>query len=219
MTMSEANTQRVVVIGAGGHARVCIEALRSNPDYELVGAVSRDGSGVGGLDIALLGVDSDLTYITLSSDATTGFVAIGDNAARARMAAECDRVDLPLAQAISRHAAISPTAQLDDGVAVLPGAVINAAATIGRAAIVNTNASVDHDCRVGAFVHIAPGSAIGGGVTIGDRAMVGIGATVLPGVSIGADAVVGAGAVVIRDVPDGAVVVGNPAGPLRGATP
>lgn len=217
--MSQANTQRVVVIGAGGHARVCIEALRDNPDCELVGAVSRDGSGVRGLGIELLGVDSDLRKLTLGSRATAGFVAIGDNLARARLAADCDRIDLPLVRAISRHAAISSTAQLGDGVAVLPGAVVNAATTVGRAAIINTNASVDHDCRVGAFVHIAPGTAIGGDVTIGDRAMVGIGATVLPGVSIGADAVVGAGAVVIRDVPDRAVVVGNPARPLRGATP
>ena len=84
-----------------------------------------------------------------------------------------------------------------------------------RGAIVNTNASVDHDCVIGEFVHIAPGTAIGGDVVIGDGAFVGIGARILPGRRVGAGATVGAGAVVIHDVPDGATVVGIPARPLE----
>jgi len=64
-----------------------------------------------------------------------------------------------------------------------------------RGVILNTACSVDHHCRVGDYVHIAPGARIGGEVTIGDRALVGLGAIVLPRVTIGHDAVVGAGAV------------------------
>jgi maltose O-acetyltransferase len=52
-------------------------------------------------------------------------------------------------------------------------------------------------------------------IAVGDNAWLGGGAIVLPGVSVGRDAVVGAGAVVTRDVPDGAVVVGSPARPVR----
>ena len=80
-----------------------------------------------------------------------------------------------------------------------------------RYAIVNTNASVDHDCRIGEFVHVAPGVAICGGVRVGAGTLVGVGARVLPNVTIGARAVIGAGAVVVHDVPDGAMVTGVPA--------
>ncbi len=52
-------------------------------------------------------------------------------------------------------------------------------------------------------------------ISIGDNAWLGGGVIVLPGVTIGRDAAVGAGTVVTRDVPDGVVVVGNPARPLR----
>ncbi|GAI87926.1 unnamed protein product, partial [marine sediment metagenome] len=71
---------------------------------------------------------------------------------------------------------------------------------LGIGCIVNTGATVDHECQVGNFVHICPGVRIAGRVTIGDRAFIGIGATVIPGVTIGKEAIVGAGAVVLEDV-------------------
>ena len=85
--------------------------------------------------------------------------------------------------------------------------------------IVNTAASVDHECRVGAGAHIGPGVRLAGRVAVGERAFIGTGAVILPRLTIGCDATVGAGAVVTTDVPAGAVVTGVPAriksGPSR----
>jgi len=53
------------------------------------------------------------------------------------------------------------------------------------------------------------------GPTIRRGARVGAAAVVLPGIEIGAEAFVGAGAVVLRNVSPRAVVVGNPARPIR----
>ena len=215
MRMTDPKQLRVLVIGAQGHARVCIEALQDDPAQLVVGAVSHDGTGMGGLGADVIGLDDDLENATQRAQATTGFVAIGVNQIRASAIERWDTTGLPLCSAVSRHAIISPTATIAGGVALLPGAVVNAGTSIGRGAIVNTNASVDHDCRVGDVAHIAPGVAIGGGVTIGDGAFVGIGARILPNLTIGAGATVGGGAVVIDDVAPGATVVGVPARPVR----
>lgn len=209
--MTAASSLRVLLIGAGGHARVCLEALLDDPLHDVIGAVSRDGSGVDELGVPMLGTDDDLPDVTQRAQATTAFVAIGDNRARSTVARRWLETGLPLATAVSRHVAISSTAVIAPGVALLPGAVVNASTTIGLGSIVNTNASVDHDCDIGEFVHIAPGTAIGGGVTIGDSTFVGLGARIIPNLRIGAGVTIGAGAVVIRDVPDGATVVGVPA--------
>lgn len=214
--------QRVLLVGAGGHARVCIEALLDHAGATVLGAVSADGSGLDDLGVPMLGTEEDLDDIVDRHDVTSICVAIGSNAARRRVGESLGERGYPLASAISGAATISRTARLAPGVQLIAGAVVNAATSLGTGTIINTNASVDHDCSVGDYVHVAPGVAIGGNVTIGDRAFVGIGSRVLPGLVVGADAVVGGGAVVIRDVPPGAVVVGNPArgidgGDVRGA--
>jgi acetyltransferase-like isoleucine patch superfamily enzyme len=88
---------------------------------------------------------------------------------------------------------------------------VNPGARIGRNAIVNTAAVVEHDCVVEDHAHVSPGALLGGATRIGANAHVGIGATVIQGLVIGASAFVAAGAVVIGDVPDGARVAGVPA--------
>lgn len=209
----------VLLLGAGGHARVCLEALQATSGVEVVGAVSRDGTGLADLGVTMLGTDEDLVTTAQRQQVTAVCVAIGDNSARQRNAERWLATGLELIDAISPHAVVSATATWDAGVQLLPGSVINPATHLGRCVIVNTNASVDHDCRVGAYTHIAPGVAIAGGVTIGERVLIGIGARVLPGVTIGDDATVGAGAVVTRDVEPGTTVVGVPARPLPQENP
>ena len=206
----------VLMVGAGGHARVCLEALRDDPNLHVLGSVSSDGTGIEGLLVAVLGSDADLTNIAAREGATHAFIAIGENSVRLAALQRCRDAGLHLVNAVSRFAMVSSSAVVGDGVALLPGSVINAAAHFGDGVIVNTTASVDHDCVIGDGAHIGPGAVLAGGVRVGTEAFVGMGARVLPGVAIGANAVVGAGAVVVADVADGLTVVGVPARPLGG---
>ena len=205
------NRRQILLIGAGGHARVCAEALLDMGDADIVGAVSRDGTGIAGLGISPIWMESELVIATQSSGCTAFCVAIGDNLTRRQSSEKITESGHALTQAISATAVVSRTAVLGAGVQLIAGAVVNAATSIGEGVIVNTNASVDHDCTIGDYVHIAPGVVLGGGVTVGDDVLVGLGARVLPGIRIGAGAIVGAGAVVTSDVEAGSTVVGVPA--------
>jgi acetyltransferase EpsM len=84
-------------------------------------------------------------------------------------------------------------------------------ATLGRHVLINTGASVDHDCVVGDYAHISPQAALSGHVSIGEGTHIGVGAVVIPKVRVGRWCKVGAGTVVIRDLPDHVTAVGNPA--------
>lgn len=207
-------TGTVVVVGAGGHALVAIETLRS-AGWDVVGCVSAEGGAgaapVGRLGVEVLGDDSALTGMAGSVDAV--FVAIGDNRRRRDVTDRVTTDGWSLADAVSPRAVISPSATVGAGALICAGAVVNALASIGVGAVVNTAATVEHECTVGAFSHLGPRSVLAGNVAVGDGALVGVGASVVPGVRLGAWCRVGAGAAVVADVADGVTVVGVPARP------
>ncbi len=157
-------------------------------------------------------------WLASTSPGPIGFcVAIGggQGAARAGLGAVLCAAGLSPITAIHPRAIVASNAVLGQGAQILAGAVLAARATAGDWCILNTAATVDHECRLGHGVHIGPGAHLAGLVTVADHVFVGAGAVVLPRLSIGRAAVVGAGAVVTRDVEPGTVVCGNPARFLR----
>jgi UDP-perosamine 4-acetyltransferase len=210
---------RLVVVGAGGHARSVIDALRAAGEHELVACTDPRadlaGSQVDGIDV--VGDDSQLERLREEGveGAVMGVGGVRDNGLRERLFDSAAALGFALPSVVHQRAAVAAGASLADGAVVLACAVVGPGATVGRNAIVNSGALVEHDCSVGDHAHVATGAALAGGVAVGERAHVGVGAAVVQGVSIGAGAVAGAGAVVIRDVPAGAVVAGSPARDLE----
>jgi UDP-perosamine 4-acetyltransferase len=201
----------IIVLCAGGHARVVIEALRSRGIT--VAALTdaderRVGVMVGGVKI----IGSDQRAMEMPAAGTELVIGLGNRATRnnpglAGRRALFDRFTaLGYRFPVVTHAAsvVASDAALADGAQVLAGAIVQPAASVGRNAIVNTGAIVEHDCRVGDHVHIAPGAILCGGVSIGSETHIGAGAVVLNGVTVGNGVVVAAGAVVAANVADGA---------------
>jgi sugar O-acyltransferase (sialic acid O-acetyltransferase NeuD family) len=115
---------------------------------------------------------------------------------------------------IHHQAFIGKTSKHGLGLQAMPRATVSEMVEIGDWCILNTNCTVDHECKIGNGVHIMGGAAIAGLVEIGDFSTIGTNATILPRIKIGRGAFVGAGAVVTKDVPDDMIVVGVPAKPM-----
>lgn len=105
-------------------------------------------------------------------------VAIGDNAARKHEAERHQH----WAFAIVRHpsAIIARDAVIGIGSVIMAGAVIQPGVVIGKHCIVNTGATVDHDCVLGDYVHVAPGAHLCGHVEIGEGTLIGVGVGIAP---------------------------------------
>lgn len=200
--------EKVVILGASGHARSVADIIIQNSEYEIIGLVANSNeSGFWGIPV--IGDDSCLEILH-KQGVNFAFVAIGQNKIRKMLSSKLIKMGYHLINAISKDAIISPHAKLGCGVAVMPGAILNAEANIGDGCIINTNASIDHDDIVGAYTHIAPGCAISGSTRIGEGCFLGTGTRVIDSIIIEDNVTVGAGSVVIRNIKKDSKVVGVP---------
>ncbi len=202
----------LIIIGAGGHAKVLIDALillrapilgisesnRALERSELLG-------------IPVICKDEELEkYPPESVTLVNGIGGVRDTGLRREVFKRFKRRGYVFLQVIHPSAVISTNAVLAEGVQVMAGAVIQAGVNVAENAIINTKASVDHDCQIGGHVHLAPGVTVCGNVKIGDSVHVGSGATIIQGIIVGSRCLIGAGTLVVKDVPPGATVLGVP---------
>lgn len=196
------------LIGASGHAKVIIDILKTQ-HINILGLFDDNPDLKSLLEYPVLG---KLSLDLLKDDVL--IISIGNNKTRKKVVGSLPE-NTKYGRAISPLASVSEYAKVDAGTVIMQGAVIQSSTIIGKHCIINTQASVDHDCLIEDFVHISPHGCLCGGVAVGEGSQIGAGAVVIPGVSIGAWSIIGAGSVVLRDIPDGVVVAGNPAKIIR----
>ena len=205
------NKEKILVFGASGHAKVVIDVLERQGSYEVACLIDDDlglkGKTFFGYDV-IGGKDELLAMVERPSGV---IVAIGSNHARTQVAKWLIDNDFELISSVHPSVQLGREVGIGSGSVFMANTVVNSGTWIGNNVIVNTKASIDHDCVIEDGVHVAPGATLCGSVRIGSRSFIGAGATVAPNLSIGKDVTVGAGATVVKDVPDGVTVVGTPA--------
>ena len=177
---------RLIIIGASGHGKVVADIAALNGYKDIVFLDDENVNECAGYPV-----------IGKSAEAPDGevFVAVGNAKARKRLMEQYkDRV-LPVL--IHPNAVVAKGAEMGAGSVVMAGAVINPEARIGKGVIVNTSSSIDHDCTVADYCHIAVGAHLCG--------------TVINNVNICGGCTIGAGAVVIKNINEPGTYVGVPA--------
>ena len=203
----------VFVIGAGGHAKVLIDALELM-GRKIIGLADANTKlhGIQILGYQVLGTDDFIkNFDPKEFTIANGIGSIGATEGRRVAYERLSASGFDFATIIHPTATLSRYAEAGQGVQFLAGSIVQAGTLIGANSIINTGAIIEHDCNIGAHCHIAPGATLSGGVMIGDGVHVGAGATVRQGLVIGSGAIIGVGAAVVEDVESGAVVKGVPA--------
>ncbi|MFC3799868.1 acetyltransferase [Cohnella sp. GCM10012308] len=204
----------VIVLGGGGHAKVVIESLR------LLGAKIVGITAPNPTDIAdslqnypWIGNDAAIqqSYSTADIILINGIGQVAHSGLRSRLYDDFKQKGYTFGAIIHPAAIMASDVRLGEGAQIMAGCIVQPSVEIGDNTVLNTRSSIDHDCRIGHHVHIAPGAILAGGVIVDDEAFIGAGAVVIEGRRIGKGAVVGAGAVVVRNVPAGARHAGVPA--------
>ena len=205
--MSKAK-QSIVIFGAGGHAKVVLDALDAQATY-MVTAIVDPGKS----DTTVHGLTVRENELNLQP--TNFIVALGNNHTRQQLFIQLKNCGWTPAVVQHPTAVVAANARIAGGTVLFARSVVNPDAQIGENCIINTGATIDHDCLIGAHSHVGPGCNIAGAVSIGEGCLLGIGSCVVQDIVIGEWSTLGAGGAAIKNVPANTTVVGVPAKPLK----
>jgi sugar O-acyltransferase (sialic acid O-acetyltransferase NeuD family) len=213
---------RVVIVGAGGHAREVLQILltckQKGMDVEPLGFLdetpSPDGRVLEGLPVL-----GNLEWFGSAGRPTARAIcAVGSPSDCRSLAERVRALGIEFASAVSPFAWVAASARIGRGSMVFPNAVVSAGAMIGDHVSLNVAVTVSHVTVVGSFSSVGPGAHLAGNVTLGQGCFVGMGANVIQGVSVGEGSVIGAAATVLEDLPAGVTAIGIPARVVGPAT-
>ena len=194
--------QSIVLIGAGGHCRSCMDVIEQEGRWDIAGLVGQKaeiGSSVLGYPV----IASDAELTDLVKDYPYALITVGHIHTpnlRAQLFHDARSLGFTLPVVVSPRAHVSRHASIGDGTVVFHGAVVNAGARIGMNCIVNSQALVEHDVAVGDHCHISTGAILNGDVRVGTCSFVGSASVVKQGLTLGEHSFLGMGIALKRDL-------------------
>lgn len=210
MSISPNQQLPIILLGAGGHAKVLLSLIKAL-ELPLLGvsAPELDSSGVDFWRGVKVLSKNDLNDMSPNTVALVNAIGrrVGDSNHRQKIFEKFKTQGYYFPALVHPWAYVDPTAILKEGAQIMAGSMIQADVCIGQNVIINTHALVDHDSVIEDHVHIAPGAVLCGNVHIAKGAFVACGASLSQGIHIGEDTVIGAGVSIVRDVASGQLVL------------
>ena len=201
----------LLLIGAGGHAKSCIDVIEQENEFQIVGLVgSLNEVGTRVIGYEVLGTDSDLPELMkFAQFALISVGQIGLNELRSNLFSKILNLGFKSPVVTSPLAYVSPHAVVGKGTVVMHHATINAGVSIGNNCIINSQVLVEHDVVVEDHCHVATGAIINGRSSVGRSSFIGSGSTIRESISIGTMCVIGMGVIIRHDVPAISQFVGD----------
>ena len=215
-----------VLLGAGGHASVVLALLRELQcdvlgvsDPALLSQSVLEWQGLHVWDDATVLAQHSPTAVFLANG--VGFVQTPEP--RQRVFDTYAELGYVFPALVHPFSWVASDVQVEEGVQIMAGAVVQPGTQLGTNTLVNTGARIDHDCQIGPHSHVACGAILCGAVHLGSHAFIGAGSVVIQGIRLGDHCTVGAGSVVLHSHGNHHRLIGSPARVIpntpKGTTP
>ena len=211
------DNRKLILLGNGGHCRSVMDSVYSLDCYDQIAIVEKNNVNCTHEEENIIGTDDDLPKLFNAGwkEAIITVGSIGNTRVRELLYSKLKKIGFKLPVIIDPSAVVSTKARICEGVFIGKRAVVNSGVLIDSCAIINTGAVIEHDCAIGKFAHVSPGTTVCGEVRIGSYSHIGAGSVVRQQITIGEKSLIGAGSVVIRNIPDEVVAFGNPCKIIR----
>lgn len=198
----------LIIIGASGHGKVIADLAETLQQYKEIYFLDDDPKKKSCMGYQVIGTSADIdSYVTKADFA----VAIGNAKVREKILEGLLQKDASIPVLIHPNACVAKHVQIGAGTVVMAGSVIQADCCIGKGCIINTCSSVDHECVLEDYVHVAVGTHLAGAVEVGKSTWIGAGTTVINNIKICERCMIGAGALVVKNIENAGTYIGVPA--------
>lgn len=198
----------LIIIGASGHGKVIADLAETSQQYKEIYFLDDDPKKKSCMGYQVIGTSADIdSYVTKADFA----VAIGNAKVREKILEGLLQKGASIPVLIHPNACVAKHVQIGAGTVVMAGSVIQADCCIGKGCIINTCSSVDHECVLEDYVHVAVGTHLAGAVKVGKSTWIGAGTTVINNIKICERCMIGAGALVVKNIENAGTYIGVPA--------
>ena len=166
----------LLIVGAGGHGRCCLDIARDMNIFENIALLDDNHINEKINDCDVIGsVDEMNSYYP---EYTNIFIAIGNNKARCKFILQAQEIGYSLPILKHSKSVVSKYALIGDGSVIFPNAVVEANAVIKGGCIIAANSVVNHDAYIDECVLvntssvIRPNTVINKYVSIGSRCLI-----------------------------------------------
>lgn len=175
---------KVAILGSGGHAKSCIEAIERTKNIKIIGLIDKDKKKKIGKykvicdDKKIFKIKRITKYLIIGIGSTTNSLK------RKKLFYKFKKLGFEFPIVIPKNSIVSKNAEVSEGTVILNNVFINAGAIIGKNCIINNKSLIEHDTEIEDHCHISTGVIINGNCKIGSGTFIGSGSKIVNGAKI-----------------------------------
>ena len=188
-----ANKKPLIIIGAGGGAKMCIDCLETSADYQVVGLLDdKIEIGIRVQGIPVIGRINCIKQLLdfKINNFVIAFGVLEKRHKRFELYSTLKEIGCIFPNIIHPRAIVEKSVELGDGNVILAGANIGSSVKLGNLNYINNNSLISHDCILMNNIHIAPGAVLASSINVESDVLIGMNTTIFYGITIGASSTI-----------------------------
>ena len=206
------STQKIILIGGGGHCKAAIDVIESRGEFEIFGILDvPEKVGQTILGYPIIGTDSEISKFTeecKNFHITVGQIKNANLRKKLFKLVKDNGGSLPVIA--SKNAHVSKHSSIQEGTIIMHNVIVNPGAEVGSCCILNSGCLIEHDAQIGNFNHISTNAVINGDCKVGNDCFIGSNSVISNGVSIPSETLIAAGAAVYKSLKQSGTYLGFP---------
>ena len=176
--------RKIVLIGAGGHAKSCINLIEKINNFKIIGLTDSKKKGYL-LNYKILCDDSILDQKKFRNiNLCLSFGSIFNINLRGKIFQKLKNKGFKFPILISKESSISKFSKIGSGTMIMGNTFVNAGASIGENCIINNNSLIEHDVKIGNNSQISTSVTVNGSCKIGSNCFIGSGTIIRNNIKI-----------------------------------